>query len=248
MSDRLTRGQSMAAGDLLRSPNKRFSAVMFPDGDLAVFEDGERLRGSVGPMGGAAEPELAVDDDGALVLRDRADGTVVHRAPHDPSGPDTELVMRDDGVLAVYAGGDVVWRPRTTGPGCADPVVGWFPGPPPSYAVTVDSFGDKLPGGDVITATRSPLPGFLQIQLTLGRNVSWWKRVTVYSGSGRPLGCADVQGSRPRDSFTVPTGELPAARLSFWKAEFLGNPATIYTIADLTGWADSSIALGWIVD
>ena len=247
MSDRIECGGSMARGDVLRSANGRFYAIMLNNGALAVYEQGQRLVGATGSAGGIADPEIVLDDDGILVVRDRTNSAVIHRAPQDRSGPDAALVLQDDGVLAVHAGDEVVWRPYTSGPGCSDPVYGGFPPPPSPSEIGIDSFGDKLPNGDIIIITRSPLPGFLEINLTLGRSVTWWKRVTIYGQSG-PLGCADVEDKRPHDEFTVPNTELPTAHMLLWKAKIFGDHEVIYKVQDLTRWADTRIDMTWARD
>ena len=247
MSDRIECGGSMARGDVLRSANGRFYAIMLNNGALAVYEQGQRLVGATGSAGGIADPEIVLDDDGILVVRDRTNSAVIHRAPQDRSGPDAALVLQDDGVLAVHAGDEVVWRPYTSGPGtCLDPIYGGFPPPPPAE-IRVDSFGDVLPDGDIIIITRSPLPGFLEINLTLGRSVTWWKRVTIYGQSG-PLGCADVEGKSAHDGFIVPTAELATANLLLWKAKIFGDPWAAYEILNISGWADTQIDMIWAQD
>lgn len=245
MSDRLLRGQSMTCGDVLRSANDRFYVMLLKDGKLAVYEGGRRLVGTAGWAGGVADPEIAMDEDGILVARDRTDGVAAWRAPQERSGPDAALVLQDDGVLAVHAGGDVVWRPQIQGAECLDPVVGgWDPDP---YPITIDAFRDVLPDGDIITTQHARSPNYLSISLILGARLTWWKRITVYGQHG-PLGCADVDHDHRGDAFYVPKAELKTARMILWKAKEFGNHRAIYEIRDLTGWADMGIGMTWVQD
>jgi hypothetical protein len=211
-----------------------------------VYEHGRRLVSNTGFAGGVADPEIALDEDGILVVRDRTDGAVAWQVSQEGSDPGAALVLQDDGVLALHAGGQVVWRPQTQPAYCLDPVVGGGQ-PPPPYEIGIDAFGDVLPDGDVIVTKRFPLPGYLEVGLNLGDRVTWWKRVTVYGQDG-PLGCANVEGKGSGDAFAVPNAELSTARMLLWKAKILGNHEAKYEIRDLTGWADTAIVMTWVQD
>jgi hypothetical protein len=105
--DRLPAGTSRAAGQLLVSPNGRYTLELQADGNLVVYAPGRRALWHARTWGNPGV-SLAVQDDGNLVLYSSAGRALWHSDTWGNAGG--RVVLQDDGNLVLYtAGGTAVW-------------------------------------------------------------------------------------------------------------------------------------------
>lgn len=139
-ADQLTRGQTLAAGAQLTSPNGRYRAVMQTDGNLVVYASTRALWHS--RTAGNPGARLVLQGDGNLVLYPGAGRALFHTRTDGRDG--ARLRMQDDGNLVLYSSANrALWF---TG---AEQVA---PPPPPPPGSTLVA-GRTLAGGQALRST-----------------------------------------------------------------------------------------------
>ena len=114
-SDRLRDGQSLASGKYLQSADKRFTLLLQSDGNLVLYEPGNRVDWDSG-TGGSGAVTLVMQSDGNLVLYAAANQYVWGTGTAGNSG--CKAVVQDDGNFVVYNGAGVDrWDSGTGGRG-----------------------------------------------------------------------------------------------------------------------------------
>jgi cell wall-associated NlpC family hydrolase len=101
--DTLPAGQSMSNGQVLWSNGGRYAAIMQSDGNLVVYDNGNRAIWWSGTQ--ASGSSLAMQSDGNLVIY--AGGRAIWNTQTQGSGG--LLGMQTDGNLVVYSAGVALW-------------------------------------------------------------------------------------------------------------------------------------------
>jgi hypothetical protein len=110
-ADRLEAHESLLAGDCLRSMSGQHVLKVLPDGNLAIYSNGEQSPRWTSGTFGKNTARLVIRDDGDVVLLDAA-GAVVWRTNTAGKGGN-QLVMQDDGNLVLYKATQAVWATNT---------------------------------------------------------------------------------------------------------------------------------------
>ncbi|MGQ7297619.1 hypothetical protein [Quadrisphaera sp. KR29] len=106
-TDRMTHGQSLAAGEWLMSPNRQYGMTLQGDGNLVVYGPGRRALWASDTYGNPGATFRLADDREMLITS--RDGRVLWRSGGGGNGAET-LRLQDDGNAVLYRlDGSAAW-------------------------------------------------------------------------------------------------------------------------------------------
>lgn len=103
----LRAGETLAAGQSLVSPNRRWTLVMQGDGNLVLYEEGGIARWATYTNGGP-DRRAVMQGDGNFVVYNSSDQPLWHTTTAG-FGDTAYLSVQDDGNVVIYAQGLPVW-------------------------------------------------------------------------------------------------------------------------------------------
>lgn len=109
LGDRLSPGQTMNAGDLRRSTNKRYTLAMQGDGNLVLYNGGSALWAT----GTSGDNRAIMQGDGNLVVYRNGGGALWDSKTAGKDG--SFLVVQNDANLVIYQGATAVWARNGVG-------------------------------------------------------------------------------------------------------------------------------------
>lgn len=109
LGDRLSPGQTMRAGDLRKSADKRFTLAMQGDGNLVLYDGSKSVWAT--DTGGDNRAEM--QGDGNLVVYRNGGGPLWDSKTAGKNG--SFLAVQNDGNLVLYQGGTAVWSRHGVG-------------------------------------------------------------------------------------------------------------------------------------
>ena len=105
----LTQGESLNPGQLIRSPDGRFTFTYQLDGNVVLYQTGNAIWAS-GSVGYGAGGQLLMQPDGNLVLYGQ--GGIWHTFTY--GSPGAKLKVQNDGNAVIYnASGQWIWQTST---------------------------------------------------------------------------------------------------------------------------------------
>jgi len=105
----LTQGESLNPGQLIRSPDGRFTFTYQLDGNVVLYQTGNAIWAS-GSVGYGAGGQLLMQPDGNLVLYGQ--GGIWHTFTY--GSPGAKLKVQNDGNAVIYnASGQWIWQTYT---------------------------------------------------------------------------------------------------------------------------------------
>ncbi|MBM3820897.1 MAG: matrixin family metalloprotease [Acidimicrobiia bacterium] len=108
VTDTLSAGGRLTAGQTLVSTNRRYRLLYQNDGNLVLYDDTDRTAPWATNTGGTTPGYALLQGDGNFVLYDGAGA--VQYASNTPGNPNSRLVLQNDGNVVIYASnGQPVW-------------------------------------------------------------------------------------------------------------------------------------------
>jgi len=108
----INRGTVLYKGDIVRSPNGKYRLKMQGDGNLVLYKiSGNTAVWATGTQAGCIGKTFRFQDDGNLVIYNDQEGACWNSQT---SGQQPDILrLRDDGILALMDGNQVLWQSMT---------------------------------------------------------------------------------------------------------------------------------------